>query len=74
MEKIIPTKQKQKMVIPLFITWRQDLGEVLVLFTSFTKENRSSSDIGNRPESTTSTLGQIISPLHQTQVKDQNSG
>lgn len=32
MEKIIPTKQKQKMLIPLFTTWRENLNGVLVMF------------------------------------------
>lgn len=63
MEKIIPTKQKQKMLIRLFTTRRQDLSGVLVLFHGFTEENQSSSDTENWPEPKTGRLGQITSAL-----------
>lgn len=41
MEKIIPTKQKQKMLIPLFKTRSQDLSRILVLFTSLLRRTEA---------------------------------
>lgn len=73
MEKITPTKQKQKMLIRLFTTRRQDLSGVLVLFHGFTEENRSSSDTENWPEPKTRQTGSdhfspSIKPRSRTRI------